>query len=83
MSALISTNGTREIQSYIINKVKILINTDLQDKFGRENLTPIEKEYSSTYLAYAFFGLCQSWVAKGKKESPQQMTDLVLKILPI
>lgn len=48
------TNGTREIQSYIINKVKILINTDLQDKFGRENLTPIEKEYSSTYLAYAF-----------------------------
>lgn len=83
LSALISTNGTREIQSYIINKVKILINTDLQDKFGRENLTPIEKEYSSTYLAYAFFGLCQSWVAKGKKESPQQMTDLVLKILPI
>lgn len=40
-----------------------------------------EKEYRSIYLAHAFFGVCQSWIAKGKKESPQEMTQFVLKML--
>ncbi|MGT2960050.1 TetR/AcrR family transcriptional regulator [Streptococcus caballi] len=82
LSALISSNGTREIQAFIVNKVRILINTDLQDKFGREDFKEFEKDYSSIYLAYAFFGLCQTWIARGKKESPQEMTNFVLKILP-
>ena len=83
LSALISANGTREFQAFIINKVRIFINTDLQDRFGREELSPVEREYSSIYFAYAFFGLYQSWIAKGKKESPRQMTNLILKLLPL
>lgn len=84
LSALISANGTREFQTFIINKVRIFINTDLQDRFGREvTLSPIEREYSSIYFAYAFFGVCQTWIAKGKKESPRQMTNLILKLLPL
>ena len=83
LSALISANGTREFQAFIINKVRIFINTDLQDRFGRDELSPVEREYSSIYFAYAFFGLCQSWIAKGKKESPRQMTNLILKLLPL
>ena len=82
LSSLISANGTKEIQNFIINKVCILFNTDLKDKFGRENLSQTEKEYSSIYLSYAFFGLCQAWIAKGKKESPQQMTEFILRLLP-
>ncbi len=83
LSALISANGTREFQAFIVNKVRIFINTDFQNRFGREELSPVEKEYSSIYFAYAFFGLCQSWIANGKKESPRQMTNLILKLLPI
>lgn len=83
LSALISANGTREFQAFITNKVRIFINTDLQDRFGRDELSPVEREYSSIYFAYAFFGLCQSWIAKGKKESPCQMTNLILKLLPL
>lgn len=81
LSALLSSNGTREIQSFIINKVRLLITTDLQDKFSKDILSPTEKEYRSIYLAHAFFGVCQSWIAKGKKESPQEMTRFVLKML--
>ncbi|HGI7145249.1 TPA: TetR-like C-terminal domain-containing protein, partial [Streptococcus pyogenes] len=51
------------------------------DKFRTEELSQTEKEYQSIYLAHAFFGVCQSWIAKGKKESPQEMTQFVLKML--
>lgn len=83
LSALISANGTREFQTFIVNKVRLFINTDFQRRFKREKLTPVEAEYSSIYLASAFFGLCQAWIANGKKESPRQMTNLVLKLLPM
>ena len=83
LSALISANGTREFQAFIVNKVRIFINTDFQNRFGREELSPVEKEYSSIYFSFAFFGLCQSWIANGKKESPRQMTNLILELLPI
>ena len=79
----ISANGTREFQTFIVNKVRLFINTDFQRRFKREKLTPVEAEYSSIYLASAFFGLCQAWIANGKKESPRQMTNLVLKLLPM
>lgn len=83
LSALISANGTREFQAFIVNKVRIFINTDFQNRFGREEFSTVEKEYSSIYFSFAFFGLCQSWIANGKKESPRQMTNLILKLLPI
>lgn len=67
LSSLLSANGTKEIQTFIINKVRLLITTDLQDKFSTEELSQTEKEYRSIYLAHAFFGVCQSWIAKGKK----------------
>lgn len=41
----------------------------------------MEKEYSAVYFAYAFFGICQAWIASGKKESPEQLTQFVLKML--
>lgn len=53
-SSLLSANGTKEIQAFIINKVRLLITTDLQDKFRTEELSQTEKEYRSIYLAHAF-----------------------------
>ena len=54
LSSLLSANGTKEIQAFIINKVRLLITTDLQDKFRTEELSQTEKEYQSIYLAHAF-----------------------------
>ena len=45
LSALISANGTREFQTFIVNKVRLFINTDFQRRFKREKLTPVEAEY--------------------------------------
>lgn len=81
LSSLISSNGTKELQNFIINKVRILISSELTDKVALEGMSQTELNYQSVYLAFAFFGTCQSWIARGKKESPKEMTDFVLKML--
>ena len=45
------------------------------------NLNNTELEYSSIYLTNALFGVCQTWIAHGKKESPQEMTNFLMKML--
>lgn len=82
LSALLSVNGTQEIQTFIINKVRRFIETDLSEKFKQDNLTPIKHEYNSVYFAHAFFGVLQHWIIKGKKESPQSITQFIIDTLP-
>ncbi|PZO93834.1 TetR/AcrR family transcriptional regulator [Streptococcus halichoeri] len=81
LSALISANGTKELQNFIINKVRILLSSELKDRLGTAGMSKIEIDYQSIYLAYAFFGTCQTWIARGKKETPREMTNFVLKML--
>lgn len=81
LASLISYNGTKEIQLFIMNKIRILINSQLQI-FHQENITETEKEYRSVFYSSAFFGLCQAWIEHQKKESPEEMTRLLLNILP-
>lgn len=82
LSALLMANGTREIQAYIVNKVKLVIDRDLITKFGKEKAAPMAKEYGSIYFASAFFGILCHWISKGKVESPEEMADFIMTILP-
>ena len=66
-SALLSENGTKEIQTFLRHKFQMKLHQ--------------ETEYSTVYLTNALFGVVQMWIARGKKESPQQMTDFLLKML--
>ena len=68
LAALLSENGTKEIQNFLRNKLHIMLSTDLQKRFMQLNLNDIELEYSSIYLTNALFGVCQTWIAHGKKK---------------
>ncbi|GGE23597.1 TetR/AcrR family transcriptional regulator [Streptococcus himalayensis] len=81
LSALLTENGTKEIQTFLRHKLQIMLAEDLQERFGSRCLSPLETEYSHVYLTNAFFGVCQMWIARGKKESPTQMADFLLKML--
>lgn len=81
LSALLSHNGTQEIQHFLINKVRLLISHDLRS-FPQEPTSATEEEYRGIYLSQAFFGILQAWIIKGKQETPQEMTDFFLKMLP-
>ena len=71
----------KEIQNFLRNKLHIMLSTDLQKRFMQLNLNTTELEYSSIYLTHALFGVCQTWIAHGKKESPQEITDFLMKML--
>lgn len=59
----------------------MMLHQELQERFSNKEFSQIEKEYSTVYLTNALFGVVQMWIARGKKESPQQMTDFLLKML--
>lgn len=82
LSALLTHNDTQEIQDFLINKVRLLVANDLAERLGKEHLSSLEKEYRSIYFSHAFFGILQTWLKKGKLESPQDMTDFLVKMLP-
>ncbi|AGM99920.1 TetR/AcrR family transcriptional regulator [Streptococcus iniae] len=81
LSALLSVNGTKEIQNFIIHKVRKIIVRETLTKAPEIKLSQKEREYHSIFLSHAFFGTCQEWIAKGKKESPKEMTAFILKML--
>jgi len=64
-----------------VENILCSISTDLQKRFMQLNLNTTELEYSSIYLTHALFGVCQTWIAHGKKESPQEITDFLMKML--
>lgn len=83
LSALLSTNGAKEIQDFLINKLQRMIAKDFIDPTAeKRDLKEFEKDYTSIYLAHAIFGACQAWIKNGKKESPQEMTDFLLRFIP-
>ena len=81
LSVLLTENGTKEIQTFLRHKFQIMLAEDLQERFSSKLLSQVEKEYSYVYLTNAFFGVCHMWIARGKKESPEQMADFLLKML--
>ncbi|MDG3141961.1 TetR/AcrR family transcriptional regulator [Streptococcus suis] len=88
-ASLLSTKETRDIQEFLKIKFKRLFAEEVevgfsqgvQSRFQKRQMTDIEKEYGVTYLVNALFGVCQMWIERGKIESPEQMTNFVLKMI--
>ena len=83
LSALLSVNGTREIQDFLIHKLQRMISEDFVGRWTESlKLRAYEQDYAGVYFAHAIFGTCQTWIQNGKKESPKEITDLLLKFIP-
>lgn len=82
-AALLSQNGTREIKAFMRHKLQNLLSKDLPESFQQVNPNPLEPFYAPTYFSHAIFGVCQTWIARGKKESPEEITQLLIQLLGI
>jgi transcriptional regulator, tetR family len=80
LAALLTENGTKEIQNFLRNKLLILLKTDILTRSANRPLNETDLEYCGVYLANALFGVCQIWIAHGKKESPQEITDFLFPL---
>lgn len=79
--ALLTENGTKEIQTFLRHKLQILLDEDLRQRYGYKSFSPLEEEYGSVYLSHAIFGALQFWIAKNCQESPEFVADFLIKML--
>lgn len=82
-ASLLLPQGNKEIHDFLSYKFQELVREDLQHqgKHFLAHFSAKEIDYCIIYLASAYFHVCQSWIAQGKKESPNQMADFLLKML--
>lgn len=80
-ASLLTENGTKEIHNFIRHKLQLMISQELQTHFHKKDEDSVTNEYHSVYLSHAIVGVFQMWVARGKKETPEQMTYLLTGLL--
>ena len=81
LSALLSGNGTREIHIYLRQKLKTLLTTVIPPHLSPKKMDQVRIDYQTTYSAHAVVGMVQSWINRGKKESPKEITDTLIAIV--
>lgn len=77
-TALLSENGTREIHMYLIHQIKTFLADVIYPKFTQKSFDRVNLDYRTTYLSQAIFGILQLWIKRGKQESPQEITDILM-----
>jgi AcrR family transcriptional regulator len=81
LAALLSENGTKEIQLFLVNKFKILLRTVVHPQIGKRYYNQTDTDYVIEYAATAVFGYVQMWIRRGKTETPEHMAGLLRDIL--
>lgn len=81
-AALFSENGSKEIHQFMQAQLKnILARSILPQNPKREKLDKLESIYTTTYYANAIFGLTQAWIRRKRKETPEQISDLLMALI--
>ncbi|MFV0555640.1 MAG: TetR/AcrR family transcriptional regulator [Lactovum sp.] len=80
--SLLSENGSKEIHTFILQKLTILIEEAIYPTLIMDdNVDKVRLIYSKHYFANAVFGMTQAWVRRKRKETPAEMADLFIKFL--
>lgn len=81
-AALLSENGSKEIHQFMQAKLKSMIENSIIPRDSRRNsLGRLGKIYAATYYANAMFGLTQAWIRRKRKETPEEITKILSKLI--
>jgi AcrR family transcriptional regulator len=81
-AVLLSENGSKEIQQFMLQKLKDLLQTSIFPQNDRHaSLGKLGEIYATTYYSNAIFGLTQSWLRRNQNESPAEIADLLMKLI--
>lgn len=81
-AALLSENGSKEIHQFMQAKLKSMIeNSIIPRDSRRNNLGRLGNIYAATYYANAMFGLTQAWIRRKRKETPEEITKILSKLI--
>lgn len=79
---LISDNGSSEIQSQVKRLIQYNAKRNVLPVIKTDYLTENEQHYLTVFLSNVIFGIIQEWVNNGQKESPEELSRILSKIVP-
>ena len=80
---LISMNGSPEVQETFKLMIRENAKQNILKYLDIQFHTEREIHYFTVFMSNAIFGLIQEWVRNGRNESPEELIDIILKIIPI
>ena len=81
-AALLSENSSKEIHQFMLHKLKALLEVAIMPQNPQHHdYGKLGEIYATTYFANAVFGITQAWIRRDKKESPAQITELLMKLI--
>lgn len=82
LGLLISNRGSVDIQNQV---KKLLQKNALKNILPHVDIslqTDMEKDYSVIFFSNAILGLLQEWINKGQQESPEELVNVLAKLIP-
>lgn len=83
IAALLSENGSVEVQNYIKQLMQENARQNIFPKLDLKIENDIEEHYALLFLSNALFGVLQDWINRGQKESPEQMVNIMARLIMV
>lgn len=81
-AALLSENSSKEIHQFMQSKLQQLLETTLiPENSKRKNMNKAANIYASSYYSQAIFGLTQMWIRRNRRETPAQITAILMTLI--
>ncbi|MGO3602198.1 MAG: TetR/AcrR family transcriptional regulator C-terminal domain-containing protein [Enterococcus malodoratus] len=81
IAALISENGSIEVQNYIKRMMRENARTNIFPQMDLELENDIEEHYALIFLSNALFGVLQDWINRGQKESIEELVQIMDRLI--
>lgn len=81
IAALISENGSVEVQNYIKRMMQENARINIFPKLDLKIKNEIEEHYALLFLSNALFGVLQDWINRGQKESPEELVRIMDRLI--
>ncbi|MFT4245908.1 MAG: TetR/AcrR family transcriptional regulator [Micrococcaceae bacterium] len=82
LGALLSDNGTLEVHHKVRDTIKNMIKAKLLPKHDFGTASELEKDYLTVFISNAIFGVLQRWLSNGRQETPEEVAEIIVKIIP-
>lgn len=79
---LISDNGSADIQNQVKRLIQLNAKKNVFPMINTNDYSETEKHYLTVFLSNAIFGIIQEWVNHGQKETPEELSAILSKIVP-
>lgn len=77
---LLSSRGSGEIQQLVKSSLQKNMELNLLPFITHEHMTQKDERYFLVFLSNAILGVLQEWISSGKRETPNELTEIIDKI---